>query len=149
MSTWSEQGNLHFNWYIRLHHCIYIVHTCLYMVQTCLSCFMSVHGSSHFTCFCWKHFLDVRLPYSPVLCCTRFRQCYGTGISHLLHAGYVDVWTRLEWFWQAGSFPVLFSKNRVCQWLSTSVLGRTLLSDVCTAKWENSSEKLPTCQSQS
>ena len=91
--TSFEQGYGTGMLFINVHHCMYIVHTCLYMVQTCSSCFMSVHGSSWFTRFCWKYFRDVCRLYSPVLSCTSFRQCYGTGISHLVHRGYVNVWT--------------------------------------------------------
>ncbi len=72
--------------FITVHPCMYIVHTCLYMSQTCSSSWLPVHGSSWFILV---HCLDVRCLYSPVLGCTTFKQCYGTGISHLVHTGRV------------------------------------------------------------
>ena len=54
---------------------------------------MSVHGSSQFTCFCWKHFLNVCSLYSAVLSCTSFEQCYGAGISHCCSSMFIIVCT--------------------------------------------------------
>ena len=128
--------------FINVHHCMYIVHTglymvqtCLYMVQTCSSCFMSLHGSSQFTRFCWKHFRDVCSLYSPVLSCTSCRQCYGTGISHLVHTGYVNVQQCLYISWNVCS--LLYTEHELH---NTQYTG---LYIVCTCLYD--SKRVCTC----
>ncbi len=71
---------------------MYVFVHSMYSIHACLSSFISVHpveclymihlGSSWFTCFCWKHSLEVCHLYLPELGCTSFKEIYGTGISH-------------------------------------------------------------------
>ena len=75
--------------------CTWCRHVCTWFISVHpVQCLYMVHlGSSWFTSFCWKRFLDVRRLYSHVLSCTTFKQCYGTGISHLVQAGFIQVCT--------------------------------------------------------